>query len=447
MIFEREAIKLKLLTFKGGIHFDDKKSLTNKKPIEILPAPDFVTIPLSQHIGAPCEPLVSVSDHVYMGQKIGDSEAPMSTPVHASVSGEVVEITDKRSSNQKRVTCIVIKNDFKDTLDPSIAPFGDLDSLTPGDIKHIVRECGLVGSGGATFPTHIKLSPPPDKKIDCIILNGAECEPYLTSDHRTMLEDADKVIFGLLAFMKALGVKKAYIGVEANKQDAILALKKAKKDHEEINITPLKTKYPQGAEKQLIYAILKRVVPSGKLPADVGVVVNNVDTAVRLCDAIKLGMPVITRVVTVSGGAVKNPKNLRVRIGTLFSHLFDYCGGLTEEPYKILSGGPMMGIAEHKLSIPVIKGTSGALAITKNESFFGERTPCLSCGKCINACPMHLFPNVIANATLSSDFVLAKESFAMDCIECGSCAYVCPAKNNPVELIRKAKDYIRTNKL
>lgn len=401
--------------------------------------PKLVVIPMQQHIGAPCEPIVKAGDEVKVGQKIGEAKGFVSVPVHSSVSGKVVAVEPRLYTGGTVVTCVVIESDMQNTLCPDIAPKGTIETLTADEIKNVIKEAGIVGMGGAAFPTHVKLAPPPDKKVDTVILNGAECEPYLTADHRLMLESPEDVVDGLKALMKALGVKKGFIGIESNKPDAIEAIYNAAKGIEGIEVVALKTKYPQGAEKQLIYACTGREVPSGGLPADAGVVVNNVGTAAAVAKAIKTGMPLVERIVTITGAGVKTPKNLMVKIGTSFREVVEQCGGLNGQAGKIVAGGPMMGITQFSLDVPVIKGTSGILILSEQEARLPKPSNCIRCGKCVEVCPINLMPiNISANALLDR-FEQAEALHALDCIECGSCSFVCPAKRPLVDSIRVAK--------
>jgi electron transport complex protein RnfC len=437
---------VKALTFKGGIHPHDNKHHTERIPIMELKAPGKLIFPVQQHIGAPCEPLVAVGDEVKVGQKIADSKAFVSAPIHSSVSGKVVAIEPVLHPNGSKVMAIVIENDGKDIVHESVIPKGDLSTLEPKQIIEIVREAGIVGMGGAGFPTHVKLSPPPDKKIDYVIVNGAECEPYLTSDHRVMLETPEEVIYGLKAIMKVFGLNKGYIGIEENKMDAIKVMREHAAKESGIEVVVLKTKYPQGAEKQLIKVITGREVPSGGLPADVGAIVNNIDTCTAIARAIKTGMPLIRRIVTVSGSAVKEPRNYAVRLGTAFKVLFEQSGGFVEDPAKIVMGGPMMGIAQFSIDVPVVKGTSGLLAFTKKDVAFKPESPCIRCGKCVDACPMNLLPIYLSAYAIKNNLEKAEEYNALDCIECGSCSYVCPSKRHLVQSIRGAKQAIIAQK-
>ena len=429
-------------TFKGGIHPDYNKDRTYASPIEELPATEEVIIPLSQHIGVPCSPTVSVGDYVRIGQIIGDSDAGLSCPVHASVSGKVKAIAPHWHPSGVKVQSIVIENDFKDERNDSIVPYeGDLDDLTPSEIIGYARDAGIVGMGGAAFPLHAKLKTAFDKKIEVIIINGAECEPFITADHRAMVEYPRSIVNGAKLIMKCLGKKEAVIAIEDNKPDAIASMTITAEDSG-IRICPLKTKYPQGGEKQLIKAITGREVPPGKLPMDIGCAVFNVDTCASLFRAVSKGRPLTKRVCTVSGSAVINPKNLLVRVGTPYYALFEHCGGFSSEPYKIISGGPMMGSAQHSVEIPVIKNTSALLAFCGGEESFDEKPTCLHCGKCISVCPMRLMPNYIYMHAEKEEFAECKKLNVQDCIECGCCSYVCPGRLYLVQAMRMAKGHL-----
>lgn len=432
-------MNIRTLTFKGGTHPPHSKKATEGLQIERANEPKVVVIPMQQHIGAPCEPIVKIGDEVKVGQKIGEAKGFVSVPVHSSVSGKVTAVEPRLYSGGMAVPCIVIESDMQNTVSDQVVPKGDLAGLSAEDIKNIIKEAGIVGMGGATFPTHVKLAPPPDKNVDTVILNGAECEPYLTSDHRLMLEHPENVVFGLQVLMKALGVKKGFIGIETNKPDAIEKIFEAAKEAADIEVVALKTKYPQGAEKQLIHACTGREVPSGGLPADAGVVVNNVGTAAAVATAIKTGMPLIERIVTVTGAGVNNPKNLLVKIGTSFKDIIDQCGGLTGKVGKIIAGGPMMGITQFSLDIPAIKGTSGILVLSEEEARLPEPSNCIKCGKCVETCPINLMPVNISMYSLADRHDQAEALNAMDCIECGTCSFVCPAKRPLVDSIRVSK--------
>ncbi len=427
--------------FKGGIHPEYHKELTATMAISVMKPPQKVVIPLNQHIGAPCEPLdsIAVDSEVKKGQKIAESGSFVSAPIHASVSGKVTAIGPYNHPLGRPVEAITIESDGQDQWDEKIKPPGNPEKLTPEDIRKVVREAGIVGLGGATFPAHVKLSPPGDKKIDVVVINGAECEPYLTADHRVMLEKPEKIVFGLKMMMKALNAEKGIIGVEDNKPDAIKVMEQAAAEDDNITVTPLHTKYPQGAEKMLIQVTTGRIVPSGGLPLEVGVVNHNVGTAVAVTDAVREGRPLIERVLTATGSGMTRPSNLLVRVGTLVSEVIELCGGLKENTHKLVIGGPMMGIAQPNPDIPVIKGTSGILALTEEDIYLAESSPCIRCAKCVDSCPVYLMPTSIAQAAEHGLFKRAEKLHAMDCFECGCCAYVCPSKIPLIQLIRIAK--------
>lgn len=432
-------MKLENLTFKGGVDVPHYKELTEGLSIEKAKDPKLVYIPLHQHVGAPCEPLVKVGDTVKVGQKIGQSDAFVSAPIHASVSGVVKSITNMSTPTAQNVKCIVIESDGKDELHESVKPKGTLESLTQKEILDIIKEAGITGMGGAGFPAHVKLSPPSDKKIDTILINGAECEPYLTADHRVMVEYPEKIVFGLKAIMKAVGVDKGIIGIEKNKPDAISAIREAAKNEPNIQVATLKVKYPQGDEKRLINAILGREVPSGGLPMDVGAVVCNVSSTKAIAEAILEGKPLYERVVTITGKGIKKPKNLLVKIGTSFKDLIEQCGGFDGTPGKIISGGPMMGISQYSIDVPIIKGSNGILVITEKEAQPDKVSPCIRCGKCLEVCPVRLQPLFLGGYAIKKNFDKAEEYHALDCVECGACSYICPAKRPLTESIRLAK--------
>lgn len=426
-------------TFRGGVHPDDKKRYTAAKPIEVAPLPEKVIIPTRQHIGAPCAPTVQVGDLVKKGQVIAEAQAFVSSPIHASISGKVVEIADYPHPVFGTCSAVVIESDGQDEWVEGLPLSRDWQSLEAAEIKDIIRTSGIVGMGGATFPTHVKMAPPPEKPIDSLILNAAECEPYLTADHRVMLESAPRIITGIQISMKVLGVKNAFIGIEENKPDAIASLREAAAGTG-IEVVPLKTKYPQGAEKTLIKVIVGREVPSGGLPMDVGVVVQNVGTVVAIADAVVKGLPLVERVTTVTGGAIVEPKNLLLRVGMTFKQAIELCGGFKEEPAKLIMGGPMMGMAQCRIDVPVIKGTSGILALSASDVNAGPEQPCIRCGRCVDACPMGLVPSTLSILGQRGLFQVAKEEHdLLDCVECGSCVYACPAKRNIVHYIKYLK--------
>ncbi len=428
-----------LKSFLGGIHPKDSKKYTADKSIEVPPLPDKVIIPMSQHIGAPCNPVVKVGDMVKKGQVIGKSDAFMHSPIHASISGKVTEISEMPHASKGKCLSVVIKNDYLDEWAEEIPVKREWDKLDVEEIKNIIKEAGIVGLGGATFPTHVKLSPSKDKKIDVFILNAAECEPYLTADYRMMLEYTQRIVIGVKIVMKVLGVSKGFIGIEDNKPDAVKVMKEAFKDTS-VQVVALPTKYPQGAEKMLIRVLTGREVPSGGLPMDVGAVVQNVGTTVAICDAVVDGIPLIERVATISGDAISEPKNLLLRIGTSFKDVIYYCNGFSKTPEKIIMGGPMMGIAQFSLDLPVIKGVSGILALSSEAVNSGEESPCIRCGRCVQACPMGLIPSMLSILGERHKLKEAKEEYnLLNCIECGSCAYTCPAKRNIVQYVKYLK--------
>ena len=428
-------------SFFGGVHPKENKHYAEERSVQAFPAPDLVVIPMSQHIGAPCKPLVKKNDIVTKGQKIGDNQG-LCVPVHATVSGKVKVVENRAHTNGSTVMSVVIENDHQDTLCPDIQPRtqAEVDALTPEQLTGIIREAGVVGMGGASFPTHVKLSGAIGK-ADTVIVNAGECEPYITADDRLCQEMPEVVVSGLQIAMKILGLKEGHIGIEDNKPKAIAALKNAAIGTGVI-VDVLPAKYPQGAEKQLIYSITKREVPSGGLPAAVGCVVINAATCKAIHDAVYLGMPLIERIVTVSGDIVLEPKNLLVPIGTSFNELMEACG-VSENPYKVLNGGPMMGAAQYDLSVPTIKACNAVTILGHSNNFYVEDSRCLRCGKCIDACPMKLMPVMMYKSLYTNDVEEMKATNIMDCIECGCCAYTCPASVPLVLGFRSAKQRIR----
>ncbi len=427
-------------TFKGGLHIEDHKELTNRVHSAKLPdCPEHI-FPLRQHIGAPLTPLVKIGDEIKVGQKIADSESFMSVPVHSSVSGKVTAIRHRLHPSGEKIDAIFVENDMQYTVHESVCPIDNYMSMSKEDMLEIIREKGLVGMGGAGFPTFIKLNP--KQKIDYLLLNGAECEPYITSDNRRMVEYSNEIIKGTRIAMKVLGLKKAYIGIEENKPDCKTALLEALGGDSDIEIKMLKTKYPQGSEKHLIKAITKRSVPSGKLPADVGAVVVNVDTAYDLWNAFENGMPVVRRIITVSGDCVKNPCNFEAPTGVPIEFLFEAAGGFTRNPQKVICGGPMMGTAQYNLKPPTVKTTSSVLAIADIDKVFSSETPCIRCGKCVNHCPMHLMPLNLNLYSRNKNYDMAEKYHITDCIECGLCSYICPSKRNLLQHIRVGKQAV-----
>lgn len=435
---------MNLFTFKGGVHPPENKLQTENLKTEVFKASKMLYVPMLQHIGAPLEPTVKVGERVLKGQKIGDSEAFVSSPVHSPVSGTVKKIDVMPFPLSGKVTTVVIENDEQEEW-AELTKLENWESSTNEELLKMVREKGIVGIGGACFPTHIKLNPPKDVKIDTLLLNGAECEPYLNSDNRLMLEEPHKIIEGIKIIMKLLNVENAHIGIEDNKPEAIASMQKAC-EGTKIKVAALKTQYPQGGEKQLIKAILDRDVPSGGLPSAVGVVVQNTGTASALYEGLVEGIPIIEKIVTVSGLAVGKPMNLKVRVGTMFNEILDYTETNRENIDKLVMGGPMMGMAQPSEIVPVIKGTSGLLALTKEETNPYKPKSCIVCGKCIKACPMKLLPNMYAKLARFKNWEEMGKYNLMDCIECGSCSYICPANRPLTEAIKIGKAKLRTLK-
>ena len=430
---------VKFPTFKKGIHPGEHKEYTNRQTIEYMPLPEEVFVPVQQHIGAPDDPVVSPRDEVKTGQVIGRSEKYVSSPVHSPVTGTVKKIDAFLHPMGSRTTMIQIKRDGEDEWQLLDTP-DDWQSESAENLRQLVWDAGIVGLGGAAFPTHVKLAPPEEKPVDSFILNGCECEPYLTSDHRVMVEKTDKILTGMSIIMKVLGVENGYIGIEDNKPDAVNAMQ------ERVNalgldykVLSLETKYPQGAEKMLIQTVLNRQVPTGGLPMDVGTVVNNVGTALSVAEAVTEGKPLIQRVVTVTGDGIAQPRNVMTRIGTPFQSLIDFCGGLNEETVQVFMGGPMMGMAQYDLSIPVVKATSGIICSTEANVTRFESYPCIQCGACVDACPMNLVPTLLARNSQQKKVDALEELGVQNCIECGSCAFSCPSHIPLVQWIRVGK--------
>ncbi len=431
-----------LKSFPGGVHPHDYKEFSKKASIEQPPLPGKVIIPLSQHIGAPAKPVVKLKDEVKTGQLIAEAGGFVSIPMHSSITGTVTKIGKFPHPSGTSGMAIEItgngEDEWVETVDEK-----DYMNLSVDEMKKRIQEAGVCGMGGAGFPTHVKLSPPKDKPIDTVILNGVECEPFLTADYRMMLENAEEIIKGLKIIMKIVGAKKGFIGIEANKPDAIKHMNDLVKSESDISVVGLKIKYPQGAEKQLICAATRRKVPNkGGLPMDCGVVVDNTGTAAAVYEAVRYKKPCIQRVITVTGSIVKNPKNLLARVGTPFSNLLEFCGGTTEDIGKIISGGPMMGFAISSLEPPVAKTSSGLLFFDKKMAKKSEEHTCLRCGSCVDICPLNLVPSMIASAVKYNDFETADKAGCMDCMKCGSCAYVCPSHIKLIQWIDIGKNKI-----
>lgn len=432
-----------MLSFKGGIHPPEGKELSEDKELKKLDPPEQVIIPLSQHIGAPAQPIVDIGDEVKTGQKIAKANGKISANIHSSITGKVKAIGSYLHPNLSNSKAIVIEK-TKDDEWVENEKIEDYDSVDSEKLVEIIKERGIVGMGGATFPTNVKLSPPPWKDIDYIILNGAECEPYLTCDNRLMREKAKNIVEGLKIIMKIVDADKGFIGIEHNKPESIENMQKICKKIDNIEVKKVKTKYPQGAEKQLIKAITDRVVPVGGLPLDVGIIVQNVGTSLAIYEAIVEGKPLIERAVTVSGEAMKDTANFIARIGDTFENLIDKAGGLKNNVKKIISGGPMMGIAQHSIkNLPILKGVSGILAFGEDKVHPEEEQPCISCASCVDICPMKLIPSKIVQFVKNEKYEEADELDISACIECGSCAYVCPSKIPLVQYMKIGKNKIR----
>lgn len=431
---------MKTATFNRGVHPEDYKQLTCHLHSEPMPLPEEVYLPLQQHIGAPCQALVEQGDLVKTGQKIADSDRFVSSPIHSSITGEVVGVGNFPHPLGGQVPMIRIKRttekDEWEILDhPDYWEQAEIESL-----KTVIREAGIVGLGGAAFPTHVKMAPPPDKHVDSFILNGCECEPFLTCDHRTMLEQTTRMLTGMSIIMKALGIARGYIGIEKNKADAIAITEKQIRDLKlDFKVVPLKVKYPQGAEKMLIDAALGRKVPAGGLPMDVGVVVNNVGTALAVHSAVVEGKPLIQRMVTVTGDAINKPGNLIARLGAPFKNLIEASGGLKDDTAAVFMGGPMMGLTQFDLNVPVLKATSGIVCMEQNYVQTATPYPCIRCGTCVSVCPMNLVPTRLARFAEMGRWDESDDWGVYNCIECGSCAFVCPSTIPLVQWIRVGK--------
>ena len=424
-----------LLTFKGGLHPYDGKELTKDKPIkDYLPKGELV-FPLSQHIGAPAKAVVKKNDRVLVGQKIAEAGGFVSANIYSSVSGKVTKIEPRMTVSGSKTDCIIIENDGEYEQ----ASFEPLTDLSRESVIAAVREAGIVGMGGAGFPTHVKLSPKEAEKIDTIIINAAECEPYITADYRVMTEIPEQLISGLNLILSLFPQAKGVIGIEDNKPDAISKLKEMCEQEERIEVASLKTKYPQGAERSLIYAVTGRKVNSSMLPADVGCIVDNVATAVAIHEAVTLGKPLYERIVTVTGDAVAEPGNFRVKNGTIAAELAEAAGGFLEQPEKVISGGPMMGMALSDLNVPCTKTFSSLLCFSKDEVKAFEPGPCIRCGRCVTVCPAGLMPTKLSELADRGQFALFDEMNGCECVECGCCSYICPAKRRLTQSMKTGR--------
>ena len=437
-IRKREGHRMAKLTFSGGIHPYDGKDISKDKPMkEILPKGDLV-YPLSQHIGAPAKAIVAKGDHVLTGQKIAEAGAFVSAPIYATVSGTVKAIEPRRVVTGDNVMSIIIENDglYEEVEYPAVKP---LDEMSKEEIVERIKEAGIVGMGGAGFPTFIKLSPKEPEKIEYVIANCAECEPYLTSDYRRIIEEPEKLVEGLKISLRLFDNARGILAVEDNKPDCIEILKNLTKDEPRISVKALKTKYPQGAERQLIYAATGRQINSSMLPADAGCIVNNVDTVVAIYHAVTKGKPLMNRIVTVTGDAIADPRNFIVRIGTNYHELIEEAGGFKKEPAKIVSGGPMMGFAIFNLDVPTTKTASALLCLTEDAVSVMEPSACINCGRCVEACPSRIVPRLLADYAENYNEEAFLSHDGMECCECGCCSYVCPAKRQLTQAIKSMR--------
>ncbi|MGI6083867.1 MAG: electron transport complex subunit RsxC [Acetivibrionales bacterium] len=430
---------MKFQDFKGGVHPSQKKTTMECTTVK-MGIPEKIVIPMVQHIGAPCQVLVKKGDTVKAGQVLGNSEAYVSVPIHSSVSGTVVSVDERIISGSKPVVCVEIKPDgFQEVSEDVKPPVVD----SKESFLKAIRDSGLTGLGGAGFPAHVKLNPPKDARIDTLIINAAECEPYITSDYRECMENSSNILEGIKHVLKWTGISRALIGIEDNKPEAIRKLTKAVESIEGITVHSLKSRYPQGAEKMLIKTLTGREVPSGKLPSEVGCLVMNVTSVSFVAEYLKTGMPLIKKRVTVDGSSVKTPQNVEILIGTPVGEVFDFCGGFKSEPVKLIMGGPMMGVALYSADIPVMKYTNALLALNEKDGKIPEENVCIRCGRCVNVCPVNLMPFEIDRLVKANLYDDLEGYNVVDCIECGACSYTCPSKRHLTQSIRLGKDILR----
>lgn len=434
------------ISFRHGVHPPDLKGLSAGIPIRRMPFPDEIALPLRQHTGKPARLLVKKGDHVERGDKLGEADGFISVPIHASVAGTVVDVGLWPHPDGSMADTVRIAVDrFSPQIPrPRIVPRWE--GLTPKEVVKAVQQAGVVGLGGAAFPTHVKLLPPDDVSVEMLLVNGAECEPYLTTDHRIMVEYPDRVLFGVRIMMNTLGVGRAVIGVEKNKPDAIEALGRVLPEDLDVSVLPLTVKYPQGAEKMLIKAVTGREVPSGKLPMHVGTVVQNVGSIAAIAEVFESGYPLIERVVTVTGPGIRRPGNLIVPVGTMLQDVLEFCGGLTEDVTEIVFGGPMMGVAQPDVRAPIIKGTTGIVVLTHRESRPRRTYPCVHCGHCLDACPVFLNPQLLGSLAQAARYEEMEEAYLMDCMLCGCCSYVCPSNIPLSQMFALGKTALRKTK-
>lgn len=435
-----------LATFKGGVHPYEGKELSENKPTQVLIPKGDMVYPMSQHIGAPATPLVKKGDKVLAGQKIGEASGFISANVICSVSGTVKAVEPRRVASGAMVNSIIVENDGEYQTVEGLGADRDPAKLSKQEIRDIVKEAGIVGLGGAGFPTHVKLMPKDENAIEYVLVNGAECEPYLTSDYRMMLEEPEKLVGGLKVILQLFDKAKGVIGIENNKPEAIKKMQELTKDEPRIEVCELLTKYPQGGERSLINAITRRKVNSSMLPADAGCIVDNVDTVIAIYMAVCKTTPLMRRIVTVTGDAIANPQNYNVKIGTNFQELVEAAGGFKTEPEKLIAGGPMMGMALFDLNIPVTKTNSALLCMTKDEVAANAPTPCIRCGKCVSVCPSHIVPVMMMKAALKGDCERFEKLNGMECVECGSCAFICPAKRPLTQAFKEMRKTVAANR-
>lgn len=431
-------------SFYGGIHPASFKNLTSDGALKKVYIPKRVILPLSQHTGSPAEPIVKTGDSVTVGQPIAKATGFVSSPIHATISGKITKVQHSPTPTSQRSLSIIIESQGGENQEFNVKERSNIGSLSGEELLTIIRDSGIVGLGGAAFPTHVKLSPPKNKPLNTVILNGAECEPYLTCDQRLMMDRPGEILKGLDIILKILGVKNAYIAIEDNKLPAIYAMEKALSGHTFCNdavvkTAILRTRYPQGAEKQIIKAVLNRIVPAGGLPMDVGCIVQNVGTVFAVYEAVYFSRPLIKRAITLTGSCLNEPMNVQVRIGTILKDVVEATGGFKKQPKKVVIGGPMMGIAQYTMEVPIIKGTSGAIFFSEEEVCEARESVCIRCGKCIETCPMGLVPTTLMYRVKKELFEEAKEMGIMNCFECGSCAYECPAKIQLLDYMKYGK--------